>query len=108
MQGLRMPTINQNPITQRIMSTAKMVTETTYQVIIEGQKSGYLKKLMDKGILSFTPVVHKDIYEHLLKEVENCERDRVPSPISQAVHNTSAHFGIAESSVWRLKKSMES
>ena len=79
---------------------------TTYDILIECEQNGSLEKLRAKGIISFKPIIHKEIYERLILEIR--ENQHLSSPINQAVHNTSVFFDMSESSIWKLKKSMES
>lgn len=79
--------------------------ETTYNVIQEGQKSGYLKKLIEKGLISYAPIAHLEIYEAYLVEKDRCEKEGYNT--SQAVHNTAVKMSCSEASVWRVKKKME-
>lgn len=83
-----------------------MVDQTTYELLKELESNGVLKKLLSKAIINFSPIINKEIYEYYLGQVEL--NKHLASPVTQSVHNTSAFYQVSESSVWKIKKMMES
>jgi hypothetical protein len=79
--------------------------ESTYELIKQGEDSGYLQKLMNKGVLPYTPIAEKEIYEMLLDNIEQCKKKG--QGITQAVLNTAIQRKMSESAVWKIKKKME-
>lgn len=89
------------------MSPKKMVKETTYDIINEGIENGYLSKLVNSGLISYTPIAHKEIYEMVLKEREMLKKEGWENVNTQSVHNVSVNRGISSKNVWEILKKME-
>ena len=76
------------------------MVKNTYETIKEARESGHFMNLVNKGVVSYTPLAHLEIYE--------CFKSHEDKGVTRAVLITSIEMNISESRVWDIKRFMES